>query len=160
MLKKIIKYKDYNDADRTQEFYFYLSQKDIKMLNAKTEGGIQAKFIKIMNKLDVKELLETVEDLILSAYGERSEDGTRFMKTPEIRENFKYSAAYEKLFDELTDSPEALAEFIKKILPNDVQAKIDAEEAKGNKGQMPELIAEMMKDQDAANADNVTSIAD
>lgn len=151
MLKKIIKYTDYNDMNRTQEFFFYLSKKDIQKLNAKYEGGIQGRFNIIMNKLDNRLLLETVEDLILSSYGEKSEDGTKFIKNPKVREDFQYSAAYEELFDELTtgdDAADKFSDFLKKILPNDVQAQIAKAEAEGNV-EMPELLAEAIKDQEA-----------
>ena len=95
MLKKIIKYTDYNDNARTQEFFFYLSKKDIQTLNAKyqEDGGLSGRFKIIMNKQDMRRLLETVEDLVLTSYGEKSEDGERFVKNAKVREAFQYSAA-------------------------------------------------------------------
>lgn len=152
MLKKIIKYTDYNDNARTQEFYFYLSKKDIQTLNAKyqEDGGLSGRFNIIMNKMDMRRLLETVEDLVLTAYGEKSEDGERFIKNAKVRENFQYSAAYEALFDELTGDETAadkFSDFLRKILPNDVQANIAKAEAEG-KVEMPEILAEAIKDQE------------
>lgn len=153
MLKKIIKYTDYNDNARTQEFYFYLSKKDIQTLNAKyqEDGGLSGRFNIIMNKMDMRRLLETVEDLVLTAYGEKSEDGERFIKNAKVREDFQYSAAYEALFDELTGDETAadkFSDFLRKILPNDVQANIAKAEAEG-KVEMPEILAEAIKDQEA-----------
>lgn len=152
MLKKMIKYTDYNDNARTQEFYFYLSKKDIQTLNAKyqEDGGLGGRFNIIMNKMDMRRLLETVEDLVLTAYGEKSEDGERFIKNTKVREDFQYSAAYEALFDELTGDETAadkFSDFLRKILPNDVQANIAKAEADG-KVQMPEILAEAIKDQE------------
>jgi len=152
MLKKIIKYTDYNDNARTQEFYFYLSKKDIQTLNAKyqEDGGLSGRFNIIMNKMDMRRLLETVEDLVLTAYGEKSEDGERFIKNAKVREDFQYSAAYEALFDELTGDETAadkFSDFLRKILPNDVQANIAKAEAEG-KVEMPEILAEAIKDQE------------
>ena len=152
MLKKIIKYTDYNDNARTQEFFFYLSKKDIQTLNAKyqEDGGLSGRFNIIMNKMDMRRLLETVEDLVLTAYGEKSEDGERFIKNAKVREDFQYSAAYETLFDELTGDETAadkFSDFLRKILPNDVQANIAKAEAEG-KVEMPEILAEAIKDQE------------
>ena len=152
MLKKIIKYTDFNDTPRTQEFFFYLSKKDIQKLNAKYDGGLQGQFTKIINNYDQRALLETVEDIVLSAYGIKSEDGTKFIKNPKVREDFEYSAAYEALFDELTtgdDAADRFSDFLRKVLPNEVQAQIAKAEAEG-KVEMPELLAEAMKDQEAA----------
>lgn len=159
MLKKIIKYTDYNDLPRTQEFFFYLSKKDIQVLNANYEGGLQGQFNKIMNKLDMKALLQTVEDIVLTSYGEKSDDGTKFIKNAKVREDFQYSAAYEALFDELTtgdDAADKFSDFLKKVLPNELQAQIAKAEAEGNV-QMPEILAEAIKDQEAAN--KVTDIS-
>lgn len=155
MLKKIIKYTDYNDNARTQEFFFYLSKRDLQMLDAKyqEDGGLSGRFNMIVNKHDAKRLLETVEDLILTSYGEKSEDGVKFVKNAKAREDFQYSAAYEKLFDELTDmkdNTDGFSDFLKKILPNDVQAQIAEAESKGNI-EMPELLAEAIKDQGSNN---------
>lgn len=153
MLRKVIKYTDYNDNARTQEFFFYLSKKDIQELNAKyqEDGGFEGRFNRIVNKLDQRKLLETVQDLILKSYGEKSEDGTKFVKNAKVREDFEYSAAYEALFDELTTgekSSDKFSDFLRKILPNDVQAQIAKAEADGT-NTMPEILAEAIKDQEA-----------
>lgn len=162
MLRKVIKYTDYNDNTRTQEFFFYLSKKDIQVINAKyqEDGGLQGRFNQIINKLDQRKLLETVQDLVLTAYGEKSEDGSKFIKNDKVREDFEYSAAYEALFDELTDGKDAadkFSDFLKKILPNDVQAQIAKAEAEGNM-EMPEILAEAIKDQETDSA-KVTDIS-
>ena len=153
MLKKIIKYTDYNDTPRTQEFYFYLSKRKLQQLNAKYEGGLQGQFTKILNDYDQKALLETFDDIVLTAYGLKSEDGTQFIQTKEVRDKFENSAAYEALFDELTlgdDAADKFSDFLKKILPNELQAQITKAEADGNV-QMPELLAEALKDQEVIN---------
>lgn len=153
MLKKIIKYTDFNDNARTQEFYFYLSKRDIQALDAKyqEDGGLSGRFNIIVNDRDARRLLETVEDLILLSYGVKSEDGTKFNKSEKVREDFRWSAAYETLFDELTDMKEntdKFSDFLRKILPNDVQAQIAKAESEG-KVEMPEILAEAIKDTEA-----------
>lgn len=141
MYKKIVKYKDFNGIDREEEVLFYLSKTDITKMNSRFDGGLQEKFQKIMNKLNVKELVEVVEDIILSAHGEKSDDGTKFMKNAKIREEFECSIAYDQIFQELIQDPDKLADFIKKILPQDVQESIAREEAKGNTT-LPNLVTE------------------
>ena len=157
MYKRIIKYTDYNDMKRTQEFYFYLSSKDIKMMDAHIDGGLENLLIRMVNDMDNKALLETIEMIILSAYGKRSDDGTTFDKSQETVNKFKYSAAYEQLFDELTESPDAFADFLKKVLPADVQAKIAESEKSGN-ANMPEIVSEIIKDQEAAKVTDISPV--
>lgn len=132
MYKKTIVYEDFNEIQRTQNFYFYLSKVKLTKLNASVEGGIQEKFEKIVNKFDVNGLIDVVDKLIRYSYGEKSDDGTRFIQSDELSEEFSQTNAYEVLFMELINDPDTLADFIKKVLPKDLQAKIDEEMAKGN----------------------------
>lgn len=139
MYKRTIKYTDFNGVERTQDFYFYLSKTNLTKLNSRVEGGIQNKFEKMINKIDVKELVATVEELILSAYGEKSDDGTRFIHNDQLSTEFSQTPAYDDLFMSLINDPDALADFIKKILPQDLQVKIEEEMAKGN---VPNIVPE------------------
>lgn len=151
MLKKTIVYKDFNGVERQEEFRFFLSKTDIVRMNSRTEGGIQNKFERIMNKLDVGELVAVVEDIILSSYGEVSDDGTKFVKNKEVSNAFSYTPAYDQLFMELINDPDKLSEFIKNILPKDLQDRIAEENAKGNY-KMPNIVAEASKVTDVTPA--------
>lgn len=158
MYKRIVKYTNLKDERKVEELYFYLSPKNLKKLDAKyqDQGGIRGLFQKMITKNDNRLILETIEDIILSSYGIVSEDGNRFIQNDTVRADFECSCAYEQLFDELTSTAEAFGEFLKKILPNEVQAEIAKAEKEGNV-EMPEIVAEMLKEQEAA--EKVQSIA-
>ena len=158
MYKRIVKYTNLKDERKVEELYFYLSPKNLKKLDAKyqDQGGIRGLFQKMITKNDNRLILETIEDIILSSYGIVSEDGNRFIQNDTVRADFECSCAYEQLFDELTSTAEAFGEFLKKILPNEVQAEIAKAEKEGNV-EMPEIVAEMLKEQEAA--EKVKSIA-
>lgn len=144
MLKRTFTYTDFNGVERTEDFYFYLDKTGIIKLNSKFGGGIQTKFEEIVNKLDVKELVKTVDAFIDASYGVKSSDGRRFIQNEEVLADFKATPAYDMLFQELVASENAadkFSEFIKKILPADVQKQVEEEIAKGNK-KMPNLVAE------------------
>ena len=154
MLKRIIKYTDYNGNPRTQEFYFYLNNKNLQELDAlyQEDGGFAGRFNLIINNLDKRKLLETFEDITVRAYGVKSEDGTKFVKSKQVQEDFLYSAAYEQLFNELTmgdDASAKLSDFLKKILPAELQGQIEKADAEGT-NKMSEILAEAIKDQEAA----------
>lgn len=157
MYKRIIKYNNFKGERKIEEYYFYLSPKDLKKFNANYEGGIKGLFEKMVSKGNDKLILETIEDIVLSSYGVISDDGNRFIKNEKVREEFEYSAAYEQLFDELTATADAFGEFLKKVLPNDVQAEIAKAEKEGNV-EMPEIVTEMLKEQEAAEANKVVDI--
>jgi hypothetical protein len=59
--------------------------------------------------------------LVLQAYGEKSPDGRRFVKSEEISKAFSETTAYSDLFMELATDANVAAQFINDIIP-----KIDA----------------------------------
>jgi hypothetical protein len=55
----------------------------------------------------------------------RSEDGKRFIKNDQLREEFTQTAAYDALFMELATDEDAAANFIQGILPKDMSVPQD-----------------------------------
>ena len=121
MIKWPIKYVDYNGNTVTENFYFHLNKAELVKMQFNANGGYSQFIERVTNQRDLKALGDEFENIVLSAYGEKSDDGRTFRKSDEIRENFKYSEAYSELFMELiTDSDKAIA-FVKGVLPKDLQ---------------------------------------
>lgn len=130
MLKRPITYTYTNDEDKevteTEVFYFHLSAREIAELDlAHNEDSFEDWFKKAVEKNDRKALYEFFKEIILLSYGERSEDGKVFKKSPEIREKFASHAAYEALFDEFYASDEAMFAFFKGALPSTMSENWD-----------------------------------
>lgn len=123
MLKQPIKYIDFNGEEREENFYFYISQPELVDMNLKGEG-LDEKIRNIINAKDTGKLITMFKELILKAYGEKSEDGRVFEKSEEISRKFSRTAAYEKLYNTLTTDADTAAKFIKAILPSDLMDKI------------------------------------
>ena len=102
-------------------------------------------FETITNKLKVDKLVDVVDKFIRYSYGERSGDGRMFIQNEEVSNEFSYTPAYDMLFQELITSADNLSNFIKGILPKEIQAQIAAEEAKGNAA-MPQILPNSNKD--------------
>lgn len=117
MLKKSMTYKDFNDVERTEEFYFNLTQAEVTEMEMSTEGGLVKKLEKIVAEKDAKKIVEAFKDLILRAYGEISPDGKRFVKSPEISAAFACTQAYSDLFMTLAYDADAAAAFVNGIIP-------------------------------------------
>ena len=81
MLKKTITYTDYNDNERTEDFYFNLSKAEVTEMELSTTGGLAEMIQKIVTTQDGPKLVKIFKDLVLAAYGEKSPDGRRFIKT-------------------------------------------------------------------------------
>ena len=125
MLKKTITYTDYNGLERTEDFYFNLSKAEIMEMEMSTTGGFAEMLQKIVAAQDAPAIIKVFKDITLKAYGEKSADGKRFIKNDELREAFSQTEAYSQLFMELATDAEAASNFIKAIIPADLEKELD-----------------------------------
>jgi hypothetical protein len=124
MLKKTIAYIDLNGVERKEDFYFNLSKPEILKMQGSVKGGYDVRLKGIAADLNGANIMEFFEDLIMRSYGEKSEDGRRFMKSEEISRSFMETPAYEVLFEELVTNDKAAADFVNSIMPADVTQKV------------------------------------
>lgn len=124
MLKKTITYEDFNGVERKEDFYFNLSKAEIMEMQFGTVGGLDVMLQKIVDAKDVKSIMNTFKMLILKAYGVKSDDGRRFVKSEEIAKEFEQTEAYSILYMELATDDNAAAEFVNGIMPKDVVAEV------------------------------------
>lgn len=117
MLKKTITFIDYDDTERTEDFYFNLSKAELAEMESSYNGSLVRTIDKIVAAKDLKTIIELFKDVILKAYGEKSIDGRRFIKNQELRDNFEQTEAYSILFMELANDAEAAAAFINGVVP-------------------------------------------
>jgi hypothetical protein len=125
MLKRDITYENFNGESITETFYFNLTKTELIKLEVDKEGGLQATIQRIIESKDNKSLIEEFQSIILMSYGTKSDDGKRFIKSEELREQFSQTAAYDALFMELATSDDAAAVFIKGVVPKDIVIKED-----------------------------------
>ncbi len=127
MLKKTIKYVDYDDHEREEDYYFHLNKAEAVELEMSVNGGLSTYLKKLISTQDGAEIMKLMKKIILMSYGEKSNDGKRFMKSEDISKAFLETEAYATLFMELVTDANAAAAFINGIVPKDV-----AEAAKQN----------------------------
>src|SRR5688500_15565617 len=102
MLKRDITYKDLDDQEVTDTFYFNMTKTELLEMDlGKGEGGMDAWLRKIIDTRDNAGLFGEFKRIILAAYGERSPDGKRFIKSDEAREAFAQSMACDALVFEM-----------------------------------------------------------
>lgn len=129
MFKKTIEYTDYNGEKRKEDFYFNLNKAELMEMQLSLNGGLQNHLMRIIKTKDTPELVKMFKEIILMAYGEKSPDGKKFMKSDEIRKDFECSEAYSELFMELATNSDSAAEFVNALLPSDYQASEADKEA-------------------------------
>lgn len=126
MLKKTITYSDYNGVERTEDFYFNLTKAELMEMEMGTTGGLAETIQRIVAAQDAPAIIKIFKDLVLKAYGVKSADGKRFVKSAEISEEFAQTEAYSNLFMELATDADAASAFINGIVPADISKQIPA----------------------------------
>lgn len=119
MLKKTITYTDYNDMERTEDFYFNLSRAEAMEMEMSISGGLTEMIRRIVAAQDGPTIIATFKKFILKAYGEKSPDGRRFIKSEELSKAFSETEAYSKLYMELATDADAAAKFVNGIIPKE-----------------------------------------
>lgn len=120
MLKKTITYTDYDDVERTEDFYFNLSRAEVMEMELGIAGGLSEMLDQIIKAKDVPSLIKVFKEIILKSYGEKSPDGKRFIKSEEISNVFSQTEAYSNLFMELSTDADAASKFVNGIMPKEV----------------------------------------
>lgn len=126
MICRPITYKNFDGNKITEDFYFHLSALELLEMEFEDVKGMEAVLREMVATQDMKKLVEWFKRIILASYGVRSEDGRRFVKSPELTHEFSQSFAFDALFLELCTDAEAGAKFINSLVPEDLEAKVKA----------------------------------
>lgn len=146
MYAKKIKYKDFDDNEREDTFLFHLKKSEVmEWMMQEGDYTLDKVILKIIQKKNGKELMASFKDLILRSYGEKSVDGKRFIKTPQMREEFEQTEAYSVLFMELISDSEKALEFFNGILPEDMVKEM-AKALEENPEGIPEELRDYLPD--------------
>lgn len=112
MIKKTIKYVDYEGVQREEEFLFNLSRAELIEMEFGVKGGLTKKLERISKSEDPTQVLPMFKDIILRSYGKKSDDGKRFIKSKALSDEFAQSEAYSELLVELIGDEKKAAEFV------------------------------------------------
>ena len=123
MIKKTVKYTDYNGVEVKEDFFFHLNKAELTEMRFSNGGDYASMVQKAVDTKNPQELIEIFKEFLQKSYGEKSADG-KFYKTDEngrpLIRNLISSAAYEKIYMELGTDDKAAAEFINGVVPSDM----------------------------------------
>lgn len=125
MIKKTIKFTDYDGNEREEEFLFHLSKGELIDMQMSEYGGLDKLLQKIIDTKDQVKIWEYFKTIILKAYGEKTGDGRNFVKVKDGRklvDDFITTEAYSELMMELISDAEKAAAFVNGLLPEGVDA--------------------------------------
>ena len=140
MLKKTITYTDWNGEERTEDFYFNLTRVEVLELeyDVDAEGTLTEWLTDLVKSRDIDRIIRTVKKIILTAYGEKSADGRRFMKSDEIRRSFEENPAFDELYMTMVTDSSKAAEFLTSIMPSSVRENLGPDPKKALVDKMEE----------------------
>lgn len=127
MIKKTVTFKDFDGNDRTEDFYFHLTEQELTEWEFSVDGGLSGVLIRIANSTDLTKYFEIFKDLLMRSYGVKTPDGRGFIKSKEVLYNFIYTQAFSDIYMELATDDKAAAEFINGIIPESLKEKAKAE---------------------------------
>lgn len=127
MLRKLIKYTDYNGVERQENFYFNLNKAELMEMEMEVTGGMRQLLESIMEKQDIPKIMAAFKTIILKAYGEKSPDGRVFEKSEELSRAFTHTEAYNVLYMELLSDAKKAAQFIEALMPEDMRGGSEEE---------------------------------
>lgn len=127
MLKQVVEYKDFDGNPTVETLYFNITKtelaENLQLEKALTE--LQEKVVngpsRTMTTEDIQMVLDLVKTFMKLAYGIRSADGKRFIKTEDIWTEFTQTAAYDAFLFSLFEKPELAMSFMTNILPADIR---------------------------------------
>lgn len=118
MYKKTITYNDYNGNERTEDFYFNLTEADVAKMELSVKGGFVEYVNRIIANQDQASLIDTWENIIKKSFGVKTPDGRSFMRDEQALAEFMATEAYSKMFMEFLRDADAAGKFINGIVPN------------------------------------------
>lgn len=125
MLKERIKYTDCNGVEREEDFYFNLTKAELMEMELGTTGGLTVMINKAVAAQDSPTIIKIFKDLILKSYGEKSDDGRRFIKSTELSTAFSQTEAYSILFMQLATDADKASKFVNGIVPDDMSGAVN-----------------------------------
>lgn len=121
MQKEKITYTDYNGNDRTEEFYFNLSESDLLKLMSDAEGeDLVSMLQRISESGDARIVFDTFNKILSLAYGEKTQDGRRLVKGKDVWKAFTETPAYDVLLMRMLRDPAYSAKFVNSLIPEHV----------------------------------------
>ena len=120
MIKKTIKFVDFDGNKREEEHYFNLTKAEVMDMEIGVTGGMSEMLKRMIAAQDMPSLYRVINDIIKKSYGIKSPDGRKFMKSQEIWEDFYQTEAYSELMMELASDEKKAADFINALMPADL----------------------------------------
>nr|DAJ32278.1 MAG TPA: hypothetical protein [Caudoviricetes sp.] len=132
MIKMNVSAETFDGDMVTETLWFHMNKVDLIELQQSEPGGFTDTLQAFMSRksedwtmADKFKLFDFFRTMVDKAYGERSSDGKRFRKSPEILANFKDSIFYDEFVLSLLEDEQKSIKFFNGVMPKSLieQAK-------------------------------------
>ena len=132
MIKMNVSAETFDGDMVTETLWFHMNKVDLIELQQSEPGGFTDTLQAFMSRKpedwtmkDKFKLFDFFRTMVDKAYGEKSSDGKRFRKSPEILANFKDSIFYDEFVLSLLEDEEKSIKFFNGVMPKSLieQAK-------------------------------------
>jgi hypothetical protein len=129
MYKKSLTYETFDGVEVTEVFRCNFTPVELTDMELDMPGGMQKYINDIIEAKDNREMVRLFKELLIKSYGVISEDGRRFIKNDELREEFKQTNAYSELFTLSATNADEASKFINGILPKKLVEQAEKQKA-------------------------------
>lgn len=120
MLGKTLTYKDFNNQEVSDTFYFNLTEAEVVELNIRDD--IEA----VGKSGNPNKVMDTFKRILKAAYGVRINGGAKFVKIDQDWYEFVAGPAYSQIFMSLVTDAEYATVFMNELIPADLAARAEA----------------------------------
>jgi hypothetical protein len=156
MIKKDIKFDDFDGNPVVETHYFHLSKPELIKMDQEADGGMSGILQNLQKSNNAHEIYAMFTLIIKKAYGKRdANNATRFVKDEVESEQFIQSLAFDALLTEMLTDPMAAAVFVNGIVPKDLADTDEVKEAfkAAEKLQLPAAFVQASRVPDPNNLD-------
>ena len=125
MLKKTITFENVDGEEVTEDFYFNMNKAEMLEMELTVGGddGLEEHFKKVVASGNRQAILDIYKEILSRTVGRR--EGKLFIKNDQITNEFMHGGAYSQMFMDLFNNPNAILEFFRGVLPNNMKAGYD-----------------------------------
>lgn len=132
MTTETITYKDFDGNERTEKFYFNLTEEELTGLELSSAGGLKKMMETLIETNNYEEIWKVIEKIVILAYGEKSVDGRIFDKSKEAKLRFTQTQAFSDFIMSLARDSQKAANFVNGLVSTATSA--------GNNANQPQLV--------------------
>lgn len=129
MHKISVGFKDLNDQQQNEDFYFDLNEEELISLEI-LHGGLAEYWKRIIEADNNHEIYSEFKAILEMSYGQKSPDGRRFIKSDETKAYLRSHVAFSKLIIGLITDTDAATAFMNNLIPSQEDLVVLAEQAK------------------------------